>query len=433
MVVSLALGIGANAAVFSAVNTFVLKPLPVGQPEHLLAVQGRPGLSFPDYRDLRDRNSSLTALAGYRMAPMNLEIAAGPVRTWGYLATGNHFDALGVEPAVGRFFHAGDERGEGDVPFVVLSHDCWTARFGGDPGVVGRVLHINRFPFTVLGVAPKAFRGTELFYRPDVWVPMMMEPQIEVGHPWLENRRTWNTLVLARLKPGVTPAAAAADLNRVASELAREYPRANDGFRLQLSRPGFLGDVLGGPVRAFTVGVLALAGLVLLAGCANLASVLAARGADRQRELAVRISIDASRGRVVRQLLTETVLLAGAGGAAGCALAALVRGLPGVAARPARVRRRSRTRRRARRCIVLGTGATGDGGRADHGATPGLIRRSRRGGARGPRALRAAASPRGESVRRTAGNTPAGRHSLGRLAATTPGRSPDPHGRTATD
>jgi hypothetical protein len=183
MVVSLALGIGANAAVFSAVNTFVLKPLPVGQPEHLLAVQGRPGLSFPDYRDLRDRNSSLTALAGYRMAPMNLEIAAGPVRTWGYLATGNHFDALGVEPAVGRFFHAGDERGEGDVPFVVLSHDCWTARFGGDPGVVGRVLHINRFPFTVLGVAPKAFRGTELFYRPDVWVPMMMEPQIEVGHP----------------------------------------------------------------------------------------------------------------------------------------------------------------------------------------------------------------------------------------------------------
>jgi predicted permease len=157
---------------------------------------------------------------------------------------------------------------------------------------------------------------------------MMMEPQIEVGNPWLDNRNTGNTWMIGRLKAGVTIGAAEGDLNALAAELGRDYPQINDGLRLKLSKPGLIGDALGGPVRAFTIGILVLAGLVLLAACANLASVLAARGADRQRELAVRISIGASRGRIVRQLLTETLLLAAIGGAAGCALALLAaRGL----------------------------------------------------------------------------------------------------------
>jgi predicted permease len=323
-IVSLALGIGANTVVFSVVNALVLKPLPIEQPERVFFVQAGPAhatTSFPNYRDLRDRSVSFDGLVGYRISPINLETGGIPVRTWGYLATGNYFDVLGVKPALGRFFHQQDDLHAGEAPYAVLSFESWTGRFGGDPTVIGRTVRLNRTPFTIIGVAPQGFRGTELFFRPDLWVPMMMEPQIEVGNPWLENRNTLNTWMIGRLKPGVAVGAAEGDLNAIAAQLGRDYPQINDGLRLKLSKPGLIGDTLGGPVRAFTIGVLVLAGLVLLAACANLASVLAARGADRQRELAVRISIGASRGRIVRQLLTETLLLASIGGAAGCALA----------------------------------------------------------------------------------------------------------------
>jgi len=323
-IVSLALGIGANTVVFSVVNALVLKPLPIEQPERVFFVQAGPGhptTSFPNYRDLRDRSVSFDGLVGYRISPINLETGGAPVRTWGYLATGNYFDVLGVKPALGRFFHQADDVHAGEAPYAVLSFECWTGRFGGDRAVIGRTVRLNRTPFTIIGVAPQGFRGTEIFFRPDLWVPMMMEPQIEVGNPWLDNRNTGNTWMLGRLKPGISVGAAEGDLNAIAAQLGRDYPQINDGLRLKLSRPGLIGDTLGGPVRAFTIGILVLAGLVLLAACANLASVLAARGADRQRELAVRISIGASRGRIVRQLLTETLLLASVGGAAGCALA----------------------------------------------------------------------------------------------------------------
>jgi predicted permease len=323
-ILSLALGIGANTVVFSVVNALVLRPLPIEHPDRVFFLQspsGRPSQSFPNYRDLRDGTSSFEGLVGYRLSPIDLESGGMPVRVWGYLATGNYFDVLGITPAAGRFFHQQDDLHEGAAPFAVLSYDAWIGRFAGDPSVVGRAVRLNHTPFTVIGVAPKGFRGTELWYQPDLWVPMMMEPQIEVGNNWLENRNTWNTWVVGRLKPGVTPRGAEADLNRVASELAREHPKEDDGLRLALAQPGLVGDALGAPVRAFAVGVLVLAGLVLLAACANLASVLAARGADRRRELAIRISIGAARGRIIRQLLAETLVLAAAGGAAGCALA----------------------------------------------------------------------------------------------------------------
>jgi predicted permease len=323
-IVSLALGIGVNTIVFSVVNALVLRPLPVERPQELSFLQsnqGFPSHSFPDYRDLRDQNVSFAGLVGYRITSINLESTGAPVRTWGYLATGNYFDVLGVKPALGRFFHQEDDLHEGDAPFAVISHDAWTTRFGADPRVVGRTVRLNRTPFTIIGVAPKGFRGTELFYRPDIWVPMMMEPRIEVGNPWLDRRMTRNTWVLGRLKPGVTIAAAKADLDRLAAQLARDFPREDAGVRLGLTRPGLVGDALGAPVRAFTLGVLGLAGLVLLTACANLASVLAARAADRRRELAIRLSIGASRGRILRQLLTETLLVSTGGGAVACGLA----------------------------------------------------------------------------------------------------------------
>ena len=132
------------------------------------------------------------------------------MRTWGYLATGNYFDVLGMSPALGRFFHQPDDMHPGHAPLAVMSYDCWQGRFGGDPSVIGRTVRLNRTPFTIVGVAPQGFRGTELFFRPDFWVPMMMEPQIEVGNDWLESRNTWNTWVVGRLRPGVTVRAATA-------------------------------------------------------------------------------------------------------------------------------------------------------------------------------------------------------------------------------
>ena len=325
-VLTLALGIGANAAVFSVVNALILRPLPVERPSELVFLENTPSgpsHSFPNYRDLRDRNQTFAGLVGYRMAPMELETDRGAERIWGYLATGNYFDVLGLKPALGHFFNQNDDVNPGASPYAVLSYGSWQARFGGDPAIVGKTIRINRLPYTVFGVAPRDFHGTELFYWPEVWVPMMMEPRIE-SQSWLDNRSTWNTFILGRLKPNVSPGQAEANLNSIAVEMIRQFPNQNDGLHFKLAKPGLIGDMIGGPAKAFALGVLALAALVLLAACTNLASMFAARAADRQRELAVRLAIGAGRGDVVRQVLTETLVLSLAGGGAGSLLASFI-------------------------------------------------------------------------------------------------------------
>jgi predicted permease len=325
-ILSLALGIGANALVFSVVNALILRPLPVDQPGKLVFVEREQGAgeSFPNYKDFRDRNQTFTGLAAYRVSPVELEGQRGPDRTWGYLATGNYFDLLGIRPFMGRFFHAEDDVHPGESPYAVLSYGCWRARFGADPYIVGKTIHINRQPFTVLGVAGSGFHGTELFYWPEIWVPMMMEAQIEVGNPWLDYRGTTNAWLIGRLKPGVSRLQAENNLNAIAADLAREYPNEDSRLKIKLTQPGLAGDTLGAPVRAFAIGVLVLAGLVLLAACTNLAALLTARGADRQREMAIRLSIGATRWRIIRQVLTETLVLSTAGGAAGFGLAVVL-------------------------------------------------------------------------------------------------------------
>lgn len=325
-IVSIALGVGINALVLSVVNGVLFKPLPVADPDRVVFVEhggGIPAHSFPDYRDLRDRNATLDGIAGYRITRMDVDAAGSVTREWGYLATGNYFELLGIAPAAGRLLQPADDSAAGASPYAVLSYDYWQSRFAGSTSIVGSTIRINRLAYTVLGVAPPGFYGTEVFYRPAIWVPMAMQAQIEIGNPWLENRNTQNTWVVARLAAGVTVAQAEDNLNAISRQLAQEYGRPPDGPPIRLTRPGLIGDALGAPARAFGIGIVLLAGLVLLTACANLAGASAARAADRQRELAIRLSIGAGRGRIYRQMLTEAVAVAIAGGAIGMLAAML--------------------------------------------------------------------------------------------------------------
>lgn len=321
-VLSLALGIGANTVVLSVINSILLRPMPIENPQSVYFVQPGHGIthSYPNYREFRDRNSTLSGLIAYRISPMAVDSSDGAHRVWGLLATGNYFDVLGVRPAVGRFFHHEDDLRPGASPFAVLSFNCWRNRFGGDPDIAGKEVRINNRPYTVLGVAPRGFHGMEQFYWPDIWVPMMMQPEIE-GNAWLDSRGTFDCWLVGRLKPGVTRAQAETNLTAISKALSQEYPDYNAASDIKLSTPGMAGDMGRGPVGAFMAGVMALAGLVLLAACVNIASLLAARGADRTRELAIRISIGAGKSRVFRQFLTEALVLAALGGAAGCGVA----------------------------------------------------------------------------------------------------------------
>ncbi|HEX4021500.1 MAG TPA: ABC transporter permease [Acidobacteriaceae bacterium] len=326
-IVTLALGIGANVVVFSVLNALLLRPMNFRDAKHVFMLQHphEDGFltlanSYPDYKDLRDRNITFSALAMYNFARIGLETSNGPQPVWGYMVSGNYFDMLGVRPYLGRMIHQADDTNPGASAYVVLSYNCWRSKFGSDKGIVGRVIHLNKVPYTVLGVAPRGFTGTERFVWPDVFVPVMNQAQIE-GFNWIHSRDEMDVFLVGRVKPGITAAAATANLNAVAHQLAKEYPQTESKLAYELTQPGFLGNMLGGPVKAFLLGVMLLAGLVLLAACANLGSLFAARTADRARELAIRVAVGAGRSRLLRQLLTESIVLSILGGMAGCVVA----------------------------------------------------------------------------------------------------------------
>jgi predicted permease len=331
-ILTLALGIGANTVVFSALNTFVLRPLPVNRPGELVFLNsGRgPSQSYLNFLDFRDRNRSLTGLMAYRIAQVAMNQAGGAnAHVWGYEASGQYFDVLGVPALLGRTLSPADDQKRGASPVVVISYSSWQRRFGGDPAIVGKNVKINGLSYAIVGVMPRGFFGTELIFAPEFWAPLSMELQIEPDDHWLDERMASNAWVVGRLKPGISNAQAQADLNSVASQIAREHPEMQ-GLRVVLSAPGLLGNALRGAVSGFAVVLMGVAGLVLLIACTNLASLLLSRASERRKEIAIRLALGAGQGRLVRQLLTESLLLSLAGGAAGLALAVWLTGLLGA-------------------------------------------------------------------------------------------------------
>ena len=334
-IVTLALGIGANILVFGVLNAVVLDPLHVAEPDSLYQVFHKEwmsgGPSYPAYEDYKQRNRTFADMAAvYGMSTVGLGWRNAVYSVSGYDVTGNYFDMLGVRPEQGRLFHAGDEHGEGSAPYIVLSDGLWRRVFNADPKVLGATVEMNKHPYTVIGVAPPEFVGTERFFYPEYWTPMMNEEQTQ-GWNFLHDRLEEPVAVLGRLKPGVNAQQATQDLNRIAGELAREYPATDKDDSARLVKPGLEGDQ-SETIHKFLFGIMALAGMVLLAACTNLVSLFAARASDRARELALRAALGSSRSRLLRQLLTEALLVALIGGAAGMGVAVtLLRLLSGFA------------------------------------------------------------------------------------------------------
>jgi predicted permease len=320
-VLTLAMAIGANAVVFSVMNALILHPLHVPQAESFYGIQhgneASSYQSYPDYLDLRDRNKSFDGLAAYDAAQVGLDSGENPSRVWIILASGNYFDVLRLQPFLGRFFHASDEHGPNSAPYIVLSYSFWHTHFNDDRKVVGRVVQVNKQPFTILGVAPPGFNGTLVFFNPGFFVPIVNQEQVEGENDLNARGKRWVFMTMGHLNAGVTPAQATADLNSIGSYLEKTYPKDDDQRTFTLARPSLYGDYLGKPVREFMTGLMLLAALILLAACANLGSLFAARAADRAREVALRLALGATRSRILRQLFTEALLLSAIGGAVG--------------------------------------------------------------------------------------------------------------------
>ena len=345
-VLTLALGIGANTAIFTVINAVMLRALPVQEPQRLVTI-GDPGMvhswsmgtprtdifSFPLYRELRDHNEAFSSLlATSRLDNLQITIGTGPEPVSGRVVTGNYFETLGVHALLGRTFTSEEDRMPGSDPVVVISHGYWQRRFSGDPSVLGRTVRLQNYPFTIVGVAPPGFFGEVVGDRPDLWAPMMMQPQLMPGRGFLETVNSASLLLMGRLKPGVTLEQARANVNAVVKQaltVTLNTKMSSDDRDTMQSRKISVEVSSGGRGLSrlreqFATPLLLLmtmVALVLLVACVNVANLTLASSTARQREIAVRVAIGAGPGRIVRQLLTESVLVACLGGVLGLVLA----------------------------------------------------------------------------------------------------------------
>ncbi len=329
-VLSLALGIGANTAMFSWANALILAPIRVAEPDSLVRLYTtHPGgfdegsLSWPDFRDLQQSNDVFTGMAAFAPGFVGLTEGDSNERIGASLVSGNYFEFLRASPGAGRWFRADEDEVPGRDAVAVISNGFWKRRYASDPGVVGRTITLNGQPFTVVGVASEGFRLAAIDLAVDVWVPSMMQQQIQPGSNLLESRGFRSVQALGRLRPGTTLQAAQANTSAIAARLAAEYPDSNgeQGSKLIPLKVSLFPQGARAAVSAMVWILMGVVGLVLLIACANVANLLLARAAARRGEVSVRLALGAGRGRLVRQLLTESMLLAALAGGFGVVVA----------------------------------------------------------------------------------------------------------------
>ncbi|HKF48734.1 MAG TPA: ABC transporter permease [Terracidiphilus sp.] len=336
-IATLALGVGVNTTLFTAYNAVALKPLPVADAGRVVRLERlfesrssgdfQYAFSYPEYENLRDHESNFASTVATSW-PIRLLVSpdgqrsSAPISAQGQLVSGNYFGGLGIGAAIGRVFGPDEDRAPGANPVAVLSHAFWQRQFHADPQAIGRILEINGFAFTIIGVTPASFTGTSLNPQvPDLWAPIAMQQQFVPGQYWLRTPTDFAFQVLARLQPGVAMRQAEAETDTLVRQFATSYTTRDRTLAVKLQATSFLGNTEDINFRAGMAGMMAVFFLVLLVACANVTNMLLARGAARQREISVRMALGASRMRVIRHLLTESVLLSLAGGAAGLGLA----------------------------------------------------------------------------------------------------------------
>jgi predicted permease len=316
-VLILAPGIAANVIVFGVLQALVLRTLDVPHPDRVMTLaranQTYPIFSYPEVRDVRDDNTVFLAVAAHMMQNFGLEADGVTCPVWGCYVSGQYFEVVAIQPFLGRLLRRAEDDHPGASEVAVLSWPAWKGDFGADPNVVGKTVRIDKHPYTIVGVTPEGFYGTERFMQPDFFIPMANQASLD-GVNWLERRGSGTVFSIVRIKDGVSMPQVQAELNTIADRIRRQYPKDEEGLGLKLTRPGLIGDFLGAPARGFLAGVMGLAGIVLLAVCANLGGLFAARTAGRTREIAIRLAIGSSRWRILRQVLIEALVISLPGG-----------------------------------------------------------------------------------------------------------------------
>ena len=327
-VLTLALGIGANTTIFSWINSTLLNPIPgLASPNEVVALSLGRGtdnpfpFTYPDFEAMRDGQQSFVGITAANIAPMSLTGKGKPERVWGMVTSANYFDLLGVRPVLGRGFLPEEDTKPGGAPVAVISYRLWQTHFGANPDVVGQTLEINQHPYTIVGVTPAVFQGSQTGLRSEIWIPIMMEEQLLPQGDLIHDHHYFWLTALGRLKPGVRPEQAQEEMTLRLKREAKNYPEEHKGHDSVSVYPLWRNPFGANQLLSTLLPMLmTIAGLVLLLACANVANLMLVRSVARRREIAIRLSLGANRWRLVRQLLVESLILAFAGGLVAFAL-----------------------------------------------------------------------------------------------------------------